>query len=145
MSPFFSTAATQPPIHDKHPSIRRISVEWSNRTREEWAEQQFGGCALGDPRRVSRLVTVAAQMAARPDGSTPTQTESRADCQGACRLFNNPAVSFDAIIAPHCALTRACGRAGDVMLILNDTTEVNYGSRDVEGLGRVGDAWGGAA
>ena len=41
----------------------------------EWAEENFGGCELGDVRRTRRAVTVARQMAEHPDGSTPDQAE----------------------------------------------------------------------
>jgi hypothetical protein len=107
----------------------------------DWAEQQFGTCDLGDRRRNKRVVQLAAQVAAQPDASTPKQTERWSDCKAAYRLFGQQDVTFDALIAPHCAQTRAVG-AG-TWLIINDTTELNYGvNRDIEGLGRVGDGFG---
>lgn len=107
----------------------------------DWAEQQFGTCDLGDRRRNKRVVQLAAQVATQPDASTPKQTERWSDCKAAYRLFGQQDVTFDALIAPHCAQTRAVG-AG-TWLILNDTTELNYGvNRDIEGLGRVGDGFG---
>jgi hypothetical protein len=107
-----------------------------------WAESQFGTCVLGDQRRNRRVVKLAAQVAAQPDASTPKQTERWADCKAAYRLFDRPEVTFEALIAPHCAQTRAVG-AG-TWLIINDTTELNYGAnREVEGLGRLGgEGWG---
>lgn len=54
----------------------------------QWAEEQFGQCELGDKRRTKRLVHYAAQAAANPDGSTPRQTEFWADCKAAHRLFH---------------------------------------------------------
>lgn len=83
------------------------------------------------------MVKLAAQAAAQPDATTPQQTERWADCKAAYRLFDQDDVTFDAVIAPHCALTRAVG-AG-VWLVINDTTEVNFGcDRDLSGVGRVG-------
>jgi hypothetical protein len=38
-----------------------------------WAEETFGEAQLGDPRRSRRLVRVAAQVAADPQGSLPRQ------------------------------------------------------------------------
>lgn len=102
-----------------------------------WAEQQFGDCVLGDRRRTKRLVKLATQAAAMPDASTPKQTENWGDCKGAYRLFNQDEVTFDAVIAPHCAMSRAVSPG--VWLVLNDTTEINYGyDRMLEGVGRVG-------
>ena len=104
---------------------------------EEWAQQQFGTCVLGDRRRTKRMVKLAAQAAAKPDAATPQQTERWADCKAAYRLFAEDDVTFDAVIGPHCAATRGVG-AG-VWLVINDTTEINFGyDRDLPGVGRVG-------
>lgn len=102
-----------------------------------WAEQQFSSCELHDQRRNQRMMTMATQAAARPDGSTPDQTETWADCKAAYRLMDCNDFDHAAIVAPHTALTRASCQAGSVKLILNDTTELDFG-RDVIGLGPVG-------
>ena len=65
-----------------------------------WAQEQFGACQLGDTRRNKRMVKLAMQVASRPDGSTPEQTESWGDCKAAYRLFDSGDVSFAEIIAP---------------------------------------------
>ena len=103
----------------------------------QWAEQQFGACELGDKRRTKRLVKLATHVAMKPDAATPKQTENWADCKAAYRLVNQEAVTFDAVIAAHCMLTRAVEPG--IWLVLNDTTEVNFGcDRDLFGVGRVG-------
>ena len=102
-----------------------------------WAEEQFGACELNDQRRTARLVKFAEQVAQKPDASTPTQTGEWSDTKAAYRLLDSDHVSFEAITAPHRALTRSHMTAG-LWLILNDTTELNYGyHRDIEGIGRV--------
>jgi transposase-like protein/transposase Tn5 family protein len=109
----------------------------------DWARETFGKCDLGDRRRTKRLIKLAEQAAARPDGSTPDQTESWADCKAAYRLFNEEDVTFEGIIAPHCAQTRAICRPGDVKLLINDTTEIDYGmNRTITGLGPTGNGKG---
>jgi len=108
-----------------------------------WARSTFGDCELGDRRRTTRLIKVAEQAAARPDGSTPEQTESWGDCKAAYRLFDQDDVTFTEIIRPHCEQTRSSCRPGDVKLIVNDTTEVDYGySRRATGLGPTGNGFG---
>lgn len=102
-----------------------------------WAKQQFAECDLGDERRTKRLVQIAAQAAARPDGSTPDQTESWGDCKAVYRLMDCDDVSHAKIVGPHCVQTRQSCPAGSVQLILCDTTEIDFGRR-VEGLGRIG-------
>ena len=74
----------------------------------QWAEEQFGSCDLGDRRRTKRLVRFAAQAAADPSGSTPKQTESWSDCKGAYRLIDSDDVNFAAITAT--ALHRDLGQ-----------------------------------
>ncbi len=102
-----------------------------------WAEEQFGGCEFGDRRRTMRMVKLATQAAAKPDASTPEQTERWADCKAAYRLFDQDDVTFEAVIGPHCVQTRAVGPG--TWLILNDTTELDFGyRRDLPGAGRVG-------
>ena len=104
---------------------------------EQWANEQFGSCRLGDKRRTKRLVKVAAQAAAKPDAATPEQAERWADCKAAYRLFKQDEVTYEAVIAPHCEQARAVGPG--VWLVINDTTELHYGyARDLPGVGRVG-------
>lgn len=103
----------------------------------QWAEQQFGTCELGDQRRTKRMVKFAAQAAAKPDAATPKQTERWGDCKATYRLFDQDDVTFDAVIGPHCAETRAVGPG--TWLVINDTTDINFGyERDLPGVGRVG-------
>jgi hypothetical protein len=106
----------------------------------QWAEEQFGQCALGDARRSKRLVQYAAQAAADPSGSTPKQTESWGDCKAAYRLIDSDDVSFSAITAPHYETTRA--RSEGNWLIISDTTETHFSSQGVKGLGPTGDGGG---
>jgi hypothetical protein len=112
------------------------AVLWDVKT---WAQQEFDGCALGDRRRNKRLVHYAMQAAARPDSGTPDQAEKWSDLQAVYRLFGCDDVTPQAILAPHCARTRESCRSGEVKLIVDDTTELNYTShRSVQGLGSLG-------
>jgi hypothetical protein len=110
---------------------------------QSWSAAQFSDCILGDARRNQRLIKVAMQMAARPDGSTPDQTETWADCKAAYRLFDEEDVTFARIVAPHCRQTRAAGQQDSVKLLISDTTELDFGRhRKVTGLGPTGDGGG---
>ena len=79
------------------------AIVWDPQT---WAEREFGECELGDRRRNKRLVKMAVQISARPDGSTPDQFETWGDLKAAYRLFDTEDVSFQAIVGPHCRHTR---------------------------------------
>lgn len=102
-----------------------------------WANQQFEDCDLGDARRTNRLVQVATQAAARPDGSTPDQTESWGECKAFYRLMGCEDVTHAKVIGPHCQQTRQSCPVDSVQLILCDSTDIDFG-RPVPGLGPVG-------
>ena len=113
-------------------------VIWSP---EEWARAEFGECQLGDRRRVERLVRHAQQVVEHPDGSTPEQTESGADCKAADRLVDCEEVTFQRIAEPHWRHTRRLAQG--VVLFMNDTTETDYGRGSrVVGLGTTGNGGG---
>jgi hypothetical protein len=110
---------------------------------QSWAHREFGECQLGDRRRNKRLMKLAVQVAARPDGGTPDQTETWSDLKAAYRLFDAEDVSFQAIIEPHCRHTRETCRPGDEKLIINDTTELDFTSHHkTRGLGPIGNGFG---
>src|SRR5260221_9874392 len=110
---------------------------------QSWSTAQFSDCSLGDARRNRRLMRLAMQMAARPDGSTPDQTETWADCKAAYRLFDEEDVTFSGIVTPHFRQTRTTGQTGSVKLLISDTTELDYGRhRKVTGLGPTGNGGG---
>ena len=103
---------------------------------QEWAAMEFSQCELGDKRRTNRLVKSAALILARPDGSTPGQIESWSDCKALYRLMDCEEVSFEAITTPHYERTKQTGQPRETYLLLNDTTEINYGGkRKARGLG----------
>jgi hypothetical protein len=107
----------------------------------QWAQQQFGACDLGDVRRTRRLVEFAAQVAADPDATTPWQIERWSDLKAAYRLMDNEQVTFDAVAAAHWQLTRQ-RQQGD-WLIACDTTEIDFGpTNQALGLGPLGSGFG---
>jgi hypothetical protein len=106
-----------------------------------WAEEQFGQCDLKDKRRTQRLVRVAASTLCHPSGSLPEQTTDAADLKAAYRLFGCEDVSFKDIVEPHWIQTRR--QPPGVYLVLNDTTEVDFGiRRKLRGMGRTGNGGG---
>lgn len=129
-----------PPIPPTLPESPLAAFLFDPRT---WAQHQFHDCQLGDRRRNRRLCRLAAQVAARPDGSTPDQTEAWADLKAAYRLFDCDEVTPQAILAPHCAHTKADCPPGSLRLIVGDTTELAYTARKrTTGLGPVGNGQG---
>ena len=103
-----------------------------------WATTQFSTAQLHDCRRTARLVKLATQIAGDPSSSLPRATETWGDLKAAYRLLDRPEVTFQAVATPHWNGTRAQADGGR-FLILDDTTEIDYGSkRQAKGLGPVG-------
>ena len=93
-----------------------------------WAASQFSAAQLGDCRRTDRLVTLASQIARDPGSGLPRQAETWGDLKAAYRLLDRPEASFEAVAEPHWQLTRSqADRIG--LLILDDTTEIDYGAK----------------
>jgi hypothetical protein len=108
---------------------------------EKWAEEQFGPCDLKDRRRTRRLVQLAASVLSHPSGSLPEQTADMGDLKAAYRLFACGDVKFEDIAGPHWEQTRR--RSPGVYLVLDDTTELDFGiRRQICGMGRTGNGGG---
>lgn len=82
-------------------------------------------------------------MACRPAGTLPRKLVKRGELVGGYRMFNNPRVTHGAILDAHRAscLERLRRHEGKVLL-LHDTTVLDYSGLAVEGLGQVGDGHG---
>lgn len=119
-------------------SVTEVSVMLST---SEWAQRNFGTCDLGDKRRTQRIVKVAQGLADNPATSLCDQMESWSDVKAAYRLFDSEQVTFKAVAGPHWELTKQ--RAQGRTLIINDTTELDFGGRrKIAGLGPVGNGSG---
>jgi hypothetical protein len=106
---------------------------------EQWAEQTFGPVHVGDQRRRRRLVRMAAKIAHDPAGSLPAQMQEHAELQAAYRLLHCPDVTYEQVIAPHLQQTRQQARERRQVLLIQDTTDVDYQQYStVKGLGPIG-------
>lgn len=101
-----------------------------------WAQEELNGAVLGDRRLNRRLTELAACFLLQPTASIPKACGSWSATKAAYRFFSNPDVNSQDLIAPH--LRQTVGRiAGHQrVLVVQDTTGLNYGQR--AGLGLVG-------
>jgi len=105
----------------------------------DWAEQEFGGAALGDERQKKRLLILTRDFYARPQGSVPQACQTRAKTKAAYRFFDHPETSMDILLQPHYEATRQRVRAEKVVLAVQDTTSLNYSTHPAtENLGPIG-------
>src|SRR5512135_3829417 len=93
-----------------------------------WAATNFAAAELGDKRRTRRLVVTAAQLAQQPEGSLPEHF-SWNPLRAVYRLCNRPEVTHSTVTTTHFSLTRRrMEQANTTILILHDTTELNFTS-----------------
>src|ERR1700686_2257979 len=107
-----------------------------------WAEFHFAGADLGDARRTGRLVDSAARIAAHPEKSFP-QVLDWNDLRGFYRLCHRHEATLEAVMQPHWERTRDAMAKEPLVLILHDTTELDYTSHPkLTGVGQIGNEWG---
>lgn len=87
---------------------------------------ELQGIDLGDKRLNRRSVIVMEALAANPEASINAACEGWSDTLAAYRLFNNEAVTPEQILRPHRESTQRRMREHAVVLIVQDTTELDY-------------------
>src|SRR5262249_13565869 len=109
---------------------------------QTWATANFGSAQLGHKRRTKRLVSSAARIADRPQGSLPSKFPW-SPLRAVYRLCNRPEVTHPGVTAPHFRAARQRMGQPDPVLILHDTTELDFSSHEaLEGAGPIGDGGG---
>ncbi len=104
----------------------------------DWAEQEFGGCALPDARLQARLLTLARDFYARPTANITQACSSRAKAKAAYRFLDHDKTTMDTLLQPHYRATEARLRTETVVLAVQDTTSLNYSTHAAtDGLGPI--------
>jgi Transposase DNA-binding/Transposase Tn5 dimerisation domain len=104
-----------------------------------WAEHQFGQVALGDHRRTRRLVAAAAQIALRPEHSFTQMFDWNA-LRGFYGMCHRKEATLPALQQPHWQLTRQAMAQQPLVLILHDTTQLDFTSHaKLQGTGPIGE------
>src|SRR5437764_7529799 len=104
-----------------------------------WAEATFGSVRLGDPRRDRRAVAIAQAMAWETGASLPKQWHDEAALQATYRFLPSGHVSYEELIRPHVEATRQDCREQPEVLLIQDTTEIDYQHHPkTSGLGPIG-------
>ncbi len=99
-------------------------------TAQAWAERQFGECQLGDWRRTERAVKMGVAMREAPGKPIPQQMRSPKDTKAAYRFLGDEAYQYADLIQPHWAHTRAAANRPEVVLLVQDLTELDYTKLD---------------
>jgi Transposase DNA-binding len=108
-----------------------------------FGQQHFGTACLGDRRRTARLIAVADQLLLHPGGTFPQKIPNPADLDAFYRLMAADDVTHASVLAPHTQLTHQRMRdSTEVVLILHDSTVLDYSGLDIPSLGQIGDGHG---
>ncbi len=86
---------------------------------------EVGGAEFGDKRLNKRLGKVIEELGDKPNLSIPAATHARAEMEAAYRFFDNDKVSPEKILQPHIQATRERISQSDLVLLVQDTTEVD--------------------
>jgi hypothetical protein len=104
-----------------------------------WAQQQFGSVSLGDVRRDRRLVQSVATIAEHPQHSFPQLFGWNA-LRAFYRLCHRQEATLLELQQPHWQLTRQAMGQCPLVLILHDTTQLDFTSHSaLEGTGPIGE------
>ena len=121
--------------------LRPLAVE-QGLAEGEWIEQEFGTVELGDKRLRDRLMTIIGDRSRRPNTS---YLEACGGDRGAAKGFyafvdnSRETVSPEAMLSAHRERTIGRMMSHDLVLVVQDTTDLNYSSRPhTEGLGLIG-------
>jgi Transposase DNA-binding len=106
---------------------------------ERWAQKTFGPAKLKDIRRTGRAVKAARRMAENASASLPAQMQTWKEVIALYRLLSEDDVTFEALMQPHWRQTREQVEAWPVVLLVQDTTEVDLSHHPkTKGLGQIG-------
>lgn len=102
-----------------------------------WILEELESADLSDKRLNDRLRQILSHFSQQPAASIPAACGGCAELLAAYRFFDNEKVGFDNILQPHIQKTWARIDAQPVVLMVNDTTEINMTRpvRQVEGVG----------
>lgn len=103
-------------------AVRRISSD-------------FAHADLGDLRRSRRVGRVVGKLARRHQVSLPEAMGSEAELEGAYRLMNNQAVTFDLLHEAHAGATVQRAESAGPLLAIHDTTTCHFPHADPAEVG----------
>jgi hypothetical protein len=108
------------------------------------AVAEMAQAQLGHKRRTARLADSARRISHHPGGTLPDKLHDPAAYRATLRLLNNPAVTHSAVLDPHVRATNArIARASGTVVLVHDTTELDYSGQDTLGsLGQIGNGAG---
>jgi hypothetical protein len=104
----------------------------------DWIEAELAACQMHDVRHTKRLAQLLGRLSERLVGSIPTACHGWAETVAAYRFLNNPDIGVQEILSGHTHATLERIRTQEVVLLVQDTTFLNYGTiQPKAGMGTV--------
>jgi hypothetical protein len=100
-----------------------------------WTQTGFEQLNLGDARLNKRARLLMERMAAEPTASVPQACHGWGETMAAYRFFDNEKVQWHAILEPHWLQTQKRMQTHQVVLSLQDTTELDFNAQETIRLG----------
>jgi hypothetical protein len=95
-----------------------------------WAADELRTMRLGDPRREARVIRLVDQVSRQPEASIPQAMGTWAATKAAYRCLDNVHTDSEAILAGHRDALVARAGGEPVLLAIQDTTQLAYGTHD---------------
>lgn len=104
-----------------------------------WASDEMASADFGDERLDGRAAMLLSAMGNHPNLSIPAACGGHAEMQAAYRFFDNNKVSLQPVLAPHLQRTLQRTAQQKVVLLVQDTTEVDLTrpQQQVAGVGEL--------
>ena len=106
----------------------------------EWIESELRKADFNDKRLNERFAEVLQNLSQHPNVSIPAACSDYAEIMSSYRFFSNKKVTKEAILQPHRHATKDRITCQDVVLCVQDTTELdlNRPQQQIRGLGPIG-------
>ncbi len=111
-------------------------------SQSSWCDQEMAGLDLGDRRLARRATKILEARWAKPASTFYGSFEGWTPAKAAYGFIEHPSplISLDSLLAPHAQATRARMATEPVVLLVQDTTALNYtGLKQTPGLGPLGE------
>jgi hypothetical protein len=123
--------------------VSEYPVEVAEEIAHDFVANYFGEVNLGHKSRNRCFARVAQQISRHPGGALPDKLSDPNDYIAMDRLMNRPEMTHESVLSPHRRRTVAKMQAhAGVVLVLHDTTVLDYSKRKKLKLARVGNGRG---
>src|SRR3990167_3716273 len=113
-------------------------MQKENKSIDGWIVTETKTADLGDARLNQRLGNVLEMLSRKPTESIPATSKGWSETKAAYRFFDNPEVTGEKVLQPHKDATIERMRKEPVVLLPQDTTELDYSSKpETKGLGKL--------